>query len=112
MSIRHAEVTDQLSTSIFTAQWTIQGGPAQLYSMPVTTNAAITVKPPVGFAPGRRFTVQIRNLSAGAMGALTWDPIFKVSGWTNPAPGFNRSIDFYYDGNFYYQVGPTVDVPN
>lgn len=112
MSIRHAEVTDQLSSSPFSAQWTIQGGLAQLYTMPVTTNAAITVKPPVGFAPGRRFTVRLSNLSAAAMGAVTWDPIFKMPAWTNPAPGFNRSVDFYYDGNFYYQVGTPVDVPN
>jgi hypothetical protein len=80
----------------------------------VVTNAtAFTINAPINPVLGMRATVLIYNNNAGAMGAVTWNAVFKMSAWTNPAGGFNRSIDFFYDGVHWVQTSQTgVDVPN
>lgn len=63
----------------------------------------------------KRITIRLKNTSGGAMGAVTWNAIYKMSAWTNPATGFNRSIDFIYDevNALWHQVGgASIDVPN
>jgi hypothetical protein len=63
----------------------------------------------------KRITIRLKNTSGGAMGAVAWNAIYKMSAWVNPATGFNRSIDFIYDETnaFWYQVGgASIDVAN
>jgi hypothetical protein len=62
--------------------------------------------PPTGTSPGatvahqkgRRITIKVKNVSGGALGALTWDTKYKLAVWTQPANGFSRSITFVWDG--------------
>lgn len=62
---------------------------------------------------GRRITMIISNNGAGVMGVITWNAVFKMSAWTNPANGFYRAIDFEWDNAHWQQVGQTgVDIPN
>lgn len=81
----------------------------------ITANngVAFTVNAPTNGYSGQTITVTIRNASGGALGAATWNAIFKMSAWTQPANGFSRSITFRYNGANWVQVGQTgVDVPN
>jgi hypothetical protein len=62
---------------------------------------------------GHFITYTLRNTSGGAAGAATWNAVFKMSTWTNPATAFSRSITFRYNGSNWVQVSQTgVDVPN
>jgi len=58
-------------------------------------------------------TITIRNASGGALGAVTWNAIYGLSAWTQPANTFSRSITFRYNGSLWIQIGQTgVDVAN
>jgi hypothetical protein len=77
-----------------------------------TTGDAFTIAAPANPTAGQRIAVQIRNTSGGALGAVTWDPVFKMAAWTSPATGYARSVDFLYDGANWIEVGRTpADVP-
>ena len=49
-----------------------------------------------------------------ALGAVTWDTLYKLAAWTSPANGTQRTITFRFDPNgSWYEVNrTTVDVPN
>jgi hypothetical protein len=80
-----------------------------------TNGTAFTINAPTNTPTGgeQHIVITIRNTSGGALGAATWNAVFKMSAWTQPANGFSRSIDFVYDGTNWVQVAQTgVDVPN
>lgn len=101
-------------TVVYSASMTIDvtaGGTAVITG---TNGTAFTINAPTGTpATGEQLTVVIRNASGGALGAVTWNAIFKMSAWTQPANGFSRSITFRFDGTNWVQMNQTgVDVPN
>lgn len=115
---RHAEV-GFISSVPFNANWTPSAVIDQrtgnaVAEMNVTTNGAITVKPPVGLGPGQRLTLRFINTSGGAMGTITWDPVYHLAGaFVAPANNNRRSIDFIYDGTTLHESGRnTADVAN
>lgn len=78
-----------------------QNGPWQ--STTVTNATAFTINAPVD-TPGASntgvLTIEILNSSGGAMGAITWNGVFKFNGftWTNPANGLHRFARFEWNG--------------
>ena len=83
------------------------------YDITVTDGVAFTIANPSNAGDGQRITITVRNTSGGAMGLITWDTLYKMSAWTNPADTTSRSIDFKYNGTNWVQVSQTgVDVPN
>lgn len=73
-----------------------------------TINAVAT-----GNFSGSRITITIKNTSGGALGVATFAAAYKMAAWTQPATGFQRSIDFLYDGTNWIEVSRTpADVPN
>lgn len=83
-------------------------------SFVITPNntSAFTINAPTNPKTGGHLEISIVN-GVGAMGAITWDSIYKLSAWTNPANGYSRSILFRYNGTNWVQVSQTaVDVPN
>lgn len=82
----------------------------------ITANAATapTIGAPSTTVSGQRLTITIRNASGGAMGATTFNAIYKLgAAWTNPANGFSRSIEFMCDGTNFVEIGRTAaDVAN
>ena len=82
------------------------------HTVAMTTGAAFIIEAPINPSDGQRITITIKNTSGGALGAATWNSVFKMASWTNPAIGFERSIDFRFDGVNWRQIGTTVDVPN
>ncbi len=63
----------------------------------------------------KTITIVQKNTGAGALGATTWNAVFKMAAWTNPAAGFSRAITFRYDTTaaVWFEISrTTVDVPN
>jgi hypothetical protein len=97
----------------YSASITFRAGDASTFTITATNGTAFTINAPLNPVRGQPITVRIHNTSGGALGALTWNAIFKMSAWTQPANGFNRSITFEYNGTNWVQVSQTgVDVPN
>lgn len=78
-----------------------------------TDGLPMTIAAPTNPWLGRRITVQLANVSGGALGAVTWAAAYKLATWVNPASGFRRSIDFQYNSGKWVEVSRTPDdVPN
>ncbi len=84
-----------------------------MWTATVTSNisgvANLEIKTPTNPLKGQRSTLKIVN-SAGVGAVLTtaFDPtnhVFKVSGYTDPANGFFKTGEFYYDGTNWIQIG-------
>lgn len=83
------------------------------FTITATNTSAFTINAPTNPVTGKRITYTIRNNSGGALGAITWNAVFKLGTFTNPANGNSRSIEFAYNGTNWVQVSNTsVDVPN
>jgi hypothetical protein len=79
----------------------------------VTTGSAFTIGAPTNLTTGQLLTLNIRNNSGGALGAITWNAAFKMAAWTSPANTNSRSIVFRYDGsNWVERFRTPADVPN
>lgn len=80
-----------------------------VFKVPISTSTAYTVDPPSIPTDGQFLTYIFVNTSGGAMGTLTWNAIFKLSGaLTNPATGNQRMIQFYYDGTNWRETWRSV----
>jgi len=87
-----------LAVSGGTAQ-TLDCTKADNFQLTVSDGTAFTINAPSYPYKGKRITVDVKNASGGAMGAITWNAVFKLAGaFTNPATGSRRTITFYYDG--------------
>lgn len=78
-----------------------------------TDGTAFTIAAPTNPLDGQVLTITIRNTSGGALGVATWNAVYKMAAWTQPATGFSRSITFQYNGTNWVEVSRTpADVPN
>jgi hypothetical protein len=103
----------QVTTIAYSASMTIDCSTGNEFTISATNGTAFTIVAPTVPSIGQRITITVRNASGGALGAATWNAVFKMSAWTNPANGNSRSIDFRYDGTNWVQISQTgVDVPN
>ena len=104
------------SVLTYSASMTPDASVSDLFTITATNGTAFTINAPTnGPSSGqsRRITIRVRNTSGGALGAATWNAVYKMSAWTNPANGFSRAIDFDWDGTNWVQASQTgVDVPN
>ena len=78
------------------------------------TLASRTINAPAGAplgAPNAFVMIfDIKNSSGGAM-TTTWASAYITSGWTDPANGKRKTIQFWYDGTNYVQLGnPSPDL--
>lgn len=101
------------ATITYSASMTPDARAANSQTITVTDANAFTINAPSNAVTGRRLKITLRNTSGGALGAATWNAVYKMSAWTNPANGFSRSIEFEYDGANWIQINQTgVDVTN
>jgi len=56
-----------------------------------------TIAAPTNAFDGCRLTYIVKNDGLGALGAATWNAIFRKTAWTNPASGTARTVTFVYD---------------
>jgi hypothetical protein len=79
----------------------------------VTNATAFTINAPTNPATGQYLEITIRNTSGGAMGVITWNAVFKMTAFTNPATANSRTIVFRYNGTNWVEKGRTAaDIPN
>jgi len=109
------DVLLQLSLPAYGTTVTIDASKANAFRLTVTDGVAFTINAPLSASSStpQKINLMIRNASGGAMGAITWNAIFKMAAWTNPANGFSRSISFIFDGTNWVESARTpADVPN
>jgi len=83
------------------------------FSITATNGTAFTIAAPTNPVAGQTITYTIRNASGGALGAITWNAVFKMPAFTLPANGFSRSVSFIYNGtNWVQRFQSAADVPN
>jgi hypothetical protein len=83
------------------------------FTVTATNGAAFTMSNPTNLKTGQRILYTISNTSGGALGVITWAGTFKLAAFTAPATGFNRSIEFQYNGTNLIQLYQSAaDVPN
>lgn len=105
-------VTDFASTLAYSASMTPDCNNGDSATITVTDGNAFVINAPLNPVTGMLLSFLVRN-TFGVLGAVTWNAIFKMSAWTQPANGFSRSITFRYDGTNWIQINPAgVDVPN
>lgn len=107
-------LVDRRVVTAWTASWTIDastGNDQELAGSTATTG--YTINAPTNPQIGQVLDVSVKNTSGGALGAATWNAVFKMTAWTNPANGFSRSIRFRYNGTNWVERGrAAADVPN
>lgn len=97
----------------YSASMTAVATQGNLFDITATNATAFAINAPTSPLDGQVITFTIRNASGGALGAVTWNAVFKMSAWTQPADTFSRSISFKYNGTNWVQINQTgVDVPN
>lgn len=97
----------------YSASMTIDSSLAEHFTITASNGTAFTINAPTNPVDGAVIELTIYNISGGALGVITWNAIFKMSTWTSPATGSNRSIRFRYDGSFWTEVSKTTaDVAN
>lgn len=83
------------------------------FTITATDGVAFTISAPSNLVAGKQISYTVRNTSGGALGAITWNAVFKMAAFANPATANSRSISFVYDGANLVEVSRTpADVPN
>jgi hypothetical protein len=81
----------------------------------ITANgAAITIAAPTNVTDGQDLDITIHNAHSGAI-TITWNAVFKTTGFVSPASGYYKSIRFRYSAtyNFWTPISMTVtDIAN
>lgn len=86
---------------------------ANFFVVTVTDGVAFTMSAPLNATTGQIINYTIKNTSGGAVGAITWNAVFKMGTFTTPATANQRSIQFLYDGTNWIETYKGVaDVPN
>ncbi len=71
--------------------------------------SAFTVNAPTNGLFQETLTIQVHNNAGVAMGAITWNAVFKLAGaFTNPAAGLRRMITFVFDGTSWREISRTA----
>lgn len=99
----------------YSASMAINAAVGTFFDITATDGNAFTVNTPTNPVDGQQITFTIRNISGGALGAVTWGAGYKLATWTSPATANSRSITFRYSSTVSLWVEvtrTTVDVPN
>jgi hypothetical protein len=106
-------VGDTTTTITYSASMTPDASLGGFQTIVVNTAVAFTINAPTNGITGQYLAISMANTSGGVLGAATWNAAYKMSAWTNPATGFNRTITFRYNGTNWVEVSRTpADVPN
>jgi hypothetical protein len=76
---------------------TIDAAITSIYEINVTDTTAFTIAAPTHPYDGMLLDIVVFNNSGGAMGAITFNGVFHKSTFTNPANGFNRTMQYYFE---------------
>jgi hypothetical protein len=103
-------VANYLSTS-FTSSWTPDMNLSDAEVLNVNSTSAIAINAPTNLSTGKQFNLTLSNIGV-TMGTVTWNAIYKMASFTNPANGFRTTIRFQYDGTNCYEISRATAIPN
>lgn len=104
-TIINSDGAGSISALAYSASITPNGDFASVFTIVVTNGSAFTINAPSNARVGRVITFDILNSSGGAMGAVTWDAVYKKGAFTTPGNGLRTTWSFYYDGTNWVAVG-------
>ena len=104
-------LNDQVTVA-YSASITIDASTGHLFDISANNGTAFTINAPTNPTNGQRIYITVRNTSGGALGAITWNAVFKMVALTSPANGFSRTLFFKYNGTNWVQMRTDADVPN
>ena len=91
----------------YSASMTPNAGAAAYFTVGANDATAFKIENPINGADNQRITIGIYNLSAGALGAITWGSNFKLAAVTAPSAGKYISIDFFNTGGAWRECART-----
>ncbi len=92
---------------------TIDAKAGKTFVITANNTSPFTISAPTSPASGQEIRVTIKNTSGGVLGTATWNSVYKMAAWTQPADTKNRTITFSYDGvNWIEVTRTTADVSN
>jgi hypothetical protein len=104
---------NNLFTVTYSASMTIDDPTGNSFQITANNGAPFTINAPTNPGIGAPVRIQIRNTSGGALGLATWNAVFKMPLWVQPANGFSRWVEFEYNGaNWVESFRSAADVPN
>ncbi len=108
-----SRILDGYQTVTYSTSMTIDASTGNYFTITANNGTGFTINAPTNPVTGQRIYVIIRNTSGGALGTATWNAVFKMAAWTQPANANSRTIKFVYDGTNWVEFGrTTTDVPN
>jgi hypothetical protein len=114
--ILHGPTRYPLTAVAYSAAMDINASLGGAFMIAPTNNVAFTINAPTNppaATQGQVLSVTVKNASGGALGVATWNAVFRLSAWTQPANGFSRTITFQWNGTQWVESSrTTVDVPN
>lgn len=97
----------------YSAAMTIDASLGSFVTITPNNAVAFTINAPLNPVTGQRLTITIKNASGGALGVATWNAVFKMAAWAQPANIFSRTIQFRFDGVNWVEFSRTaVDIPS
>lgn len=90
----------------------IDAGTAVSFRIAATNATNFVIGNPTGLTYGQQITIMVRNESAGALGTITWDTLYKMATFTKPTPGKTRSVTFLYDSVNLIEINCSPEVSN
>jgi hypothetical protein len=98
----------------YSASITPDASQGNYFTIDATNSTNFSINGPTNPQLGQTITIRVRNVSGGALGAITWQAAYKKSAFTSPANGFSRCITFEYIGSFVWrEVSKNeADIPN
>jgi Pectate lyase superfamily protein/Right handed beta helix region len=101
---RYTSITVSAPTTVQTDVAT-----SRLRRVTVASSGDFTMAAPTNKFIGASVTYLFANTSGGAMGIVTWDPVFHLAGtWAAPNNGESKGITFVYDGSSWVEAGGTA----
>lgn len=102
-----------LITVTYSTSMTINASLGTHATIIASNTTAFAINAPTTPTVGQRMAISVSNTSGGVLGVATWNAVFKLQAWTQPATGFKRTIVFHYNGTFWVQQGAiSGDIPN
>jgi hypothetical protein len=109
----HLVSMKRMVSPTYSTSMTVDAFTGSRFVITATNSTAFTINAPTNLATSQTVTFTIKNTSGGSLGTATWNAVFKMASWTQPANGFSRSITFDYNGTNLVETSRTpTDVPN
>jgi hypothetical protein len=111
--LSNSPIINSRQVMIYSASMTPAAASGNMDVITISGAVAHTINSPGTARTGQRLIITLRHASGGSAGAATWNAIFKMTAWVQPADGFSRTIEFVYDGSNWIEIDrTTADVPN